>query len=164
VSRQALLRRARNRIHGSNGNGTGNRGKWSIPVVAVSVQTRYGGLDMATGSEPITELRKPDGADLDLRPTVELVQLINAEDASAARAAGAGAPYALGAARAAADAGALTVAVVCVEGSELGRLVEHELVAVTGPEVIAGSTRMKAGTAQKLILNTISTVAMVRLG
>jgi N-acetylmuramic acid 6-phosphate etherase len=72
--------------------------------------------------------------------------------------------YVLGAARAAADAGALTVAVVCAEGSELGRLVDHEVVAVVGPEVIAGSTRMKAGTAQKLVLNTISTVTMVRLG
>ena len=41
---------------------------------------------------------------------------------------------------------------------------EHEVVAETGPEVIAGSTRLKAGTAQKLVLNTISTVSMIRLG
>ena len=73
-------------------------------------------------------------------------------------------PYVLGAARTAREAGALTVAVVCADGSELGRLADHEVVAVVGPEVIAGSTRMKAGTAQKLVLNTISTVAMVRLG
>jgi N-acetylmuramic acid 6-phosphate etherase len=58
----------------------------------------------------------------------------------------------------------LTVGVVCAPDSELGRAVEHEIVAVVGPEVLAGSTRLKAGTAQKLILNTISTVAMVRLG
>ena len=45
-----------------------------------------------------------------------------------------------------------------------GGLVEHEVAVVVGPEVIAGSTRMKAGTAQKLLLNTISTVTMVRLG
>jgi N-acetylmuramic acid 6-phosphate etherase len=218
---------------------------------------------MATGSEPITEFRRADRADLDLRSTLELVELINAEDATVAgavhgiagelaaaidavserlgrggrlvyagagssgrlalvdaaevgptfgvpagqvvalvaggpaaaataqeaaeddEAAGAadvvelavgpddavvalsasgGTPYALGVARAALAVGALTVAVVCTEGSELGRLADHELVAVTGPEVIAGSTRMKAGTAQKLILNTISTVCMVRLG
>jgi N-acetylmuramic acid 6-phosphate etherase len=43
-------------------------------------------------------------------------------------------------------------------------VVDHEIVTVVGPEVIAGSTRMKAGTAQKLVLNTISTVSMVRLG
>ena len=73
-------------------------------------------------------------------------------------------PYVLGAARAAREAGALTVAVVCADESELGRLAVHEVAAVVGPEVISGSTRMKAGTAQKLLLNTISTVTMVRLG
>jgi N-acetylmuramic acid 6-phosphate etherase len=73
-------------------------------------------------------------------------------------------PYVLGAARAARAASALTVAVVCDHESELGRLADHEVAAVVGPEVIAGSTRMKAGTAQKLVLNTISTVTMVRLG
>jgi N-acetylmuramic acid 6-phosphate etherase len=73
-------------------------------------------------------------------------------------------PYVLGAARAAGSAGALTIAVVCAPDSELGRLVGHEIVAVVGPELIAGSTRLKAGTAQKLVLNTISTVTMIRLG
>jgi N-acetylmuramic acid 6-phosphate etherase len=62
------------------------------------------------------------------------------------------------------SAGALTVAVVCVPDSELGRVSELEVVAETGAEVIAGSTRLKAGTAQKLVLNTISTVSMIRLG
>jgi N-acetylmuramic acid 6-phosphate etherase len=75
-----------------------------------------------------------------------------------------GTPYVLGAARAAREAGALTVALVCATESELAGLADHEVVAVVGPEVIAGSTRMKAGTAQKLLLNTISTVTMVRLG
>ena len=72
--------------------------------------------------------------------------------------------YVVGAAHAAATAGALRVGVVCAQSSQLGRLVDHEIVAVVGPEVISGSTRMKAGTAQKLILNTISTVTMVKLG
>jgi N-acetylmuramic acid 6-phosphate etherase len=73
-------------------------------------------------------------------------------------------PYVLGALRAAADAGALTVALVSVPDSELARVADHELAVVTGPEFLAGSTRLKAGTAQKLVLNTISTVAMIRLG
>jgi N-acetylmuramic acid 6-phosphate etherase len=73
-------------------------------------------------------------------------------------------PYVLGAARAAREAGALTVALVCATESELAALADHEVAAVVGPEVISGSTRMKAGTAQKLLLNTISTVTMVRLG
>jgi N-acetylmuramic acid 6-phosphate etherase len=73
-------------------------------------------------------------------------------------------PYALGAIAAAAEAGALTVAVVSVEDSPLARAADHELAVVVGPEVVSGSTRLKAGTAQKLVLNTISTVAMIRLG
>ncbi len=73
-------------------------------------------------------------------------------------------PYVLGAIAEARTAGAATVAVVSVDGSELGTAVDHEIAVVVGPEVIAGSTRLKAGTAQKLVLNTISTIAMVRLG
>jgi len=73
-------------------------------------------------------------------------------------------PYVLGGLRAAADAGALTVAVVSVPDSELARVADHEIAVVVGPEFLAGSTRLKAGTAQKLVLNTISTVAMIRLG
>ena len=73
-------------------------------------------------------------------------------------------PYVLGALRTAADAGALTVALVSVPGSELARVADHEIAVVVGPEFLAGSTRLKAGTAQKLVLNTISTVSMIRLG
>jgi N-acetylmuramic acid 6-phosphate etherase len=73
-------------------------------------------------------------------------------------------PYVLGALEAAAEAGALTACVVSAPGSELGAMVEHEVAVVVGPEFLAGSTRLKAGTAQKLVLNTISTIAMVRLG
>jgi N-acetylmuramic acid 6-phosphate etherase len=89
---------------------------------------------------------------------------VTAEDAVVLLSASGSTPYVLGAVRAAREAGALTIAVVCADNSELGRLAEHSVAAVVGPEVIAGSTRMKAGTAQKLILNTISTVTMIRLG
>jgi N-acetylmuramic acid 6-phosphate etherase len=73
-------------------------------------------------------------------------------------------PYVLGAVSEAVRAGALTAAIVSVAGSELGRGVEHEIVVATGPEFLAGSTRLKAGTAQKLVLNAISTISMIRLG
>jgi N-acetylmuramic acid 6-phosphate etherase len=73
-------------------------------------------------------------------------------------------PYTLGALEAAAAAGALTVALASVEGSPLAETADHELAVVVGPEMVAGSTRLKAGTAQKLVLNTISTVTMIRLG
>jgi N-acetylmuramic acid 6-phosphate etherase len=73
-------------------------------------------------------------------------------------------PYVLAALERARAVGAVTVAVVSTHGSELSPIVDHELAVVVGPEVVAGSTRLKAGTAQKLVLNTISTVAMIRLG
>src|SRR5262245_6523954 len=65
---------------------------------------------------------------------------VGAVDAVVAISASGTTSYVLGAARAARDAGALTVGVICAEGSELGRLVDHEIVAVVGPEVIAGSS------------------------
>ncbi len=73
-------------------------------------------------------------------------------------------PYVVGALSRARRAGALTVALVSVEDSQIGRLADHEIAIVVGPEVIAGSTRLKSGTAQKLVLNMISSIAMVRLG
>ena len=74
-------------------------------------------------------------------------------------------PFTLAALEAAGDAGALGVAVVCVARQRsAAALAEHEVAVVVGPEVVAGSTRLKAGTAQKLVLNTISTVTMIRLG
>jgi N-acetylmuramic acid 6-phosphate etherase len=73
-------------------------------------------------------------------------------------------PFTCAALESARAAGATTVAVVSVAGSELTSFAEHEILVPVGPAVIAGSTRLKAGTAQKLVLNTISTVAMIRLG
>ncbi len=73
-------------------------------------------------------------------------------------------PYVLGALEEARRAGALRVAVVCVERSPIGALADHDVSVVVGAEVLAGSTRLKAGTAQKLVLNTISTVSMIRVG
>src|SRR3954453_460211 len=78
--------------------------------------------------------------------------------------AGGGPPFARGGARAAAAAGAFTACGVCVPGSDLAGLCAREIAVVVGPEILAGSTRLKAGTAQKLVLNTISTVSMIRLG
>jgi N-acetylmuramic acid 6-phosphate etherase len=85
-------------------------------------------------------------------------------DALVAVSASGSTPYTLGGLEAARDAGALCIAVVCSRGSPLARAAAHEVAVVVGPELIAGSTRLKAGTAQKLVLNTISTVTMIRLG
>lgn len=73
-------------------------------------------------------------------------------------------PYTVAALRYARSRGATTVAVTNNRGSWLERVAEIAIVADVGPEVVAGSTRMKAGTAQKLILNMLSTGAMARLG
>jgi N-acetylmuramic acid 6-phosphate etherase len=75
-----------------------------------------------------------------------------------------GTPYVLGALETAARSGALTACVVSAAGSPLAEIVDHEIAVLVGPEFIAGSTRLKAGTAQKLVLNTISTISMIRLG
>jgi len=89
---------------------------------------------------------------------------VGPDDAVVAVSAGGATRFAIGAARAAAEAGAFTACVVSAPASELARAVEREILVVVGPEVVAGSTRLKAGTAQKLVLNTLSTVAMIRLG
>ena len=66
--------------------------------------------------------------------------------------------------RHAGEVGAVTIGISSNPDAELSRYVDHPIELVTGPEVIAGSTRLKAGTAQKVVLNIISTIAMVRLG
>ena len=73
-------------------------------------------------------------------------------------------PYVLGAVETAAERGAATIGVVSIESSELAQIVDHEIPVVVGPEFLAGSTRLKAGSAQKLVLNAISTISMIRLG
>ncbi len=73
-------------------------------------------------------------------------------------------PYTVAAVRYAREKGSRTIAVVCNANAELGRIADIEIVADVGPEVVSGSTRMKAGTAQKMVLNMLTTGAMARLG
>jgi N-acetylmuramic acid 6-phosphate etherase len=73
-------------------------------------------------------------------------------------------PYVLGALAAARGMGALTIGISCTPDSELALRVDIAITPLVGAEVIAGSTRMKAGTATKLVLNMISTAVMIRLG
>ncbi|MEC0700825.1 N-acetylmuramic acid 6-phosphate etherase [Bacillus haynesii] len=73
-------------------------------------------------------------------------------------------PYVLGALKYAKETGAKTVALTCNENSAISRAADHSIEVVVGPEVIAGSTRMKAATAHKMILNMISTAAMINMG
>ncbi|MGI5436108.1 N-acetylmuramic acid 6-phosphate etherase [Streptomyces shenzhenensis] len=73
-------------------------------------------------------------------------------------------PYAIGAVEHARAVGALTVGLACNAHSALAAAAEHGIEIVVGPELISGSTRLKAGTAQKLVLNMLSTITMIRLG
>jgi N-acetylmuramic acid 6-phosphate etherase len=73
-------------------------------------------------------------------------------------------PYTVGAVMQARAMGAFTVALTCAPGSPITKAAQVSIVPVVGPEVIAGSTRLKAGTAQKMVLNMLSTATMVRLG
>ncbi len=73
-------------------------------------------------------------------------------------------PYAIGAVEYARTRGSLTVGLACNPGSPLGAAADHGIEIVVGPELLTGSTRLKAGTAQKLVLNMLSTITMIRLG
>ena len=73
-------------------------------------------------------------------------------------------PYTVGAVKYARSIGAFTVGLTCVPDSPITHAAELSIVPVVGPEVLTGSSRLKAGTAQKLVLNMISTATMVRLG
>lgn len=89
---------------------------------------------------------------------------VRASDVLVGIAASGSTPYVVGAVRKAREAGLVTGCVICNADSILATLAHYPIEIVTGPEFITGSTRMKAGTAQKLVLNMISTSVMIRLG
>lgn len=106
-----------------------------------------------------------EGAEDDEEAAIEIVgREVTADDALVGIAASGTTPFTVAAVRRANMLGALTVGVTSVPGSPLARDVDIPIVVETGAEVIMGSSRMKSGTAQKMILNTISTGVMIRLG
>ncbi|MER7465698.1 N-acetylmuramic acid 6-phosphate etherase [Streptomyces sp. NPDC097981] len=106
------------------------------------------------GAEDSAELAAADLAALEL----------TAEDTVIGISASGRTPYAIGAVEFARTRGALTVGLSCNAGSALAAAAEHGIEVVVGPELLTGSTRLKAGTAQKLVLNLVSTITMIRLG
>ncbi|MFJ6719731.1 N-acetylmuramic acid 6-phosphate etherase [Streptomyces sp. NPDC091259] len=111
-------------------------------------------VEAAEGAEDSADLAAEDLAALDLT-AADTVIGISASGRT---------PYAIGAVEFARTRGALTVGLSCNAGSALATAAEHGIEVVVGPEFLTGSTRLKAGTAQKLVLNLISTVTMIRLG
>jgi N-acetylmuramic acid 6-phosphate etherase len=119
------------------------------------VQARVaGGIDSDDRDEDDLRLAEADRTDL----------AAGAGDALIAVAASGRTPYTLHIAGAARDAGATVIAVVTATDTPLGTLADVAVVAEVGPEVLRGSTRLSAGTAQKLALDALTTTAMVRLG
>ena len=90
--------------------------------------------------------------------------MINQNDVLVGIAASGRTPYVIGGVKQARVQGIITGCITCNEGSELAKNVDHPIEVVVGPEFVTGSTRMKSGTAQKLILNMISTTTMIKLG
>jgi N-acetylmuramic acid 6-phosphate etherase len=117
-----------------------------------------GGEAALTGSVEGAE----DDRDAGYRKMTDLE--VNARDVVVGIAASGRTPYVIGALTAANERGAATIAIACNEPAPILDLAQIPIAAVVGPEIIAGSTRLKAGTAQKLILNMLSTASMVRLG
>ncbi|MGC5565485.1 N-acetylmuramic acid 6-phosphate etherase [Streptomyces sp. FR-108] len=108
----------------------------------------------AEGAEDSAELAVADLSALDL----------TADDTVVGVSASGRTPYAIGAVEHARTLGALTVGLSCNADSALAAAAEHGIEVVVGPELLTGSTRLKAGTAQKLVLNMLSTITMIRLG
>lgn len=117
-----------------------------------------GGLDALVNASEGAEDRTEGGAD-DLRDIG-----LAARDVVVGIAVSGRTPYVIGALDYARAQGATTVALTCNPDSTIARMADISIAPVVGPEVITGSTRLKSGTAQKLVLNMLSTASMVRIG
>jgi N-acetylmuramic acid 6-phosphate etherase len=151
-----------------------------VRIVGAGTSGRLGVLDAAElpptfGVDPDRVQARIAGGDAALRSAVEgaeddaaagaaAVADVGEDDVVIGLSASGGAPFVCAALAAARAAGALTIGIVNAAGSVLAAGADIGIVLATGAEPIAGSTRMKAGTAQKIALNTISTGAMIRLG
>src|SRR5919106_371765 len=132
-------------------------------VRIIQEQDRLVAKAVAAATERITQA--VEGAEDDEPAAIAAVdEHVTSGDALVGVAASGTTPYTLAAVRRAHELGALTGGVTSTPGAPLAREARIPIVADTGPEVIPGSTRMKSGTAQKLILNTLSTGVMIRLG
>ena len=149
--------------------GTGTSGRLGVldaseipPTFGVSYDLIQGviagGYDALFKATESSEDNKEQGAE-DLK-----TRGLTYKDAVVGIAASGTTPYTIGAVKYAREIGCFTACIVCNPDSKITETAEVCIVPIVGPEAITGSTRMKAGTAQKLILNMISTVAMIRLG
>jgi len=127
----------------------------SYDVIQGIIAGGYGALYQA--SEASEDDKDAGAEDLKERGITE-------KDAVIGLAASGRTPYTIAAVEYAKDLGCFSACITCVPDSAITKAVDVAIVPVVGPEAVTGSTRMKAGTAQKMVLNMISTVAMIRLG
>lgn len=149
--------------------GTGTSGRLGVldaseipPTYGVSYDLVQGviagGYDALHKASEASEDNKDAGAE-DLK-----ARGLSKKDAVIGLAASGRTPYTIGAVEYARELGCFTACITCVPDSPITKAVDIAIVPVVGPEAITGSTRMKSGTAQKMVLNMISTVTMIRLG
>ena len=149
--------------------GAGTSGRLAVLDAAEAPPTFSTPPDMiqaiiAGGEAALT--RAVEGAEDDWQAGFDAIRgrNIGESDAVVGIAASGRTPFVLGALQAANEAGAVTIGLACNAPSPLLDMARIQIAALVGPEVIAGSTRLKAGTAQKMILNMLSTASMIRLG
>jgi N-acetylmuramic acid 6-phosphate etherase len=149
--------------------GAGTSGRLGILDVA-EVRPTFGiGLDtveaiIAGGARAITEAVEEAEDDFDQGGRELRLRNISEVDAVVGIAASGSTPFVLGALLTAREAGAAAIGIACNHNSRLRDYADIAIEVVVGPEILTGSTRMKAGTAQKMVLNMISTAVMVNLG
>jgi len=149
--------------------GTGTSGRLGVldaseipPTFGVSYELIQGVIAggyeaLYRATEASEDIKRSGGEDLQKRG-------VTATDAVIGLAASGRTPYTIGALEYAREVGCFTACITCVPDSPITRAAEIAIVPVVGPEALTGSTRMKSGTAQKMVLNMISTVAMIRRG
>jgi N-acetylmuramic acid 6-phosphate etherase len=149
--------------------GAGTSGRLALMDAAECVPTFAAGpgqvLALIAGGAAAAGSAVEDAEDNPLEARRRLAELeLSPLDAVVALSASGATPFVLGGVAKATEVGALTVGISCNAGSALGSAVDVAIDLLVGPELIAGSTRLKGGTAQKVVLNAISTITMVRLG
>jgi N-acetylmuramic acid 6-phosphate etherase len=149
--------------------GAGTSGRLGVLDASEGVPTFSVGPDLVIGfiAGGDTALRNPvEGAEDDKGGAVAQLKSISltSQDCVVGIAASGRTPYVIGGLEYAREVGALAIALACNKNSEISQAAEIAIEIDTGPEVLSGSTRLKAGTAQKLVLNMLSTGAMVLLG
>lgn len=149
--------------------GAGTSGRLGV-VDASEIPPTYGVaqgrvIGLMAGGDRAIRVAVENAEDDSVQAWSDLLQHhINEKDVLIGIAASGRTPYVIGGVKDARRHGIVTGCITCNEGSELAKSVDFPIEVVVGPEFVTGSTRMKAGTAQKLVLNMLSTAVMIQLG